>query len=74
MNKEMKSASVVSVGPDAKVSVNEAIKVQHGLDRAWQGSCNACTTRDYDTVTNVDLRGVSFRLCDPCRKILKAAL
>jgi hypothetical protein len=39
------------------------------------GSCNACTSRrDEDMVTQVTLRGMSFRLCSVCGPKLKGWL
>lgn len=61
-----------------QVSVNESIQVTKGLDRGSSGSCNACTistqTHDYRTVTEVQLRGLNFRLCPSCAGQLKLAL
>ena len=73
MGNEMKSAVTVEI-PIGVICVQETIKVTHNAPRAMYGSCNACTSREGATVTNIDLRGLSFRLCDPCRKILKKAL
>jgi len=39
------------------------------------GSCNHCTDRDrYKVVNVIELRGMSFRLCDKCKKALKKLL
>lgn len=73
MANQMKDAVTTEI-PAGAIRVQEVIKVTKRADRLLYGSCNACTDRVGDTVTNVDLRGTSFRLCDPCRKILKAAL
>lgn len=64
------------------VSLNEAIRVNKHADRLSAGSCNACTNGVYatnvdngkDMVTEVQLRGMSFRLCVQCRVILKGLL
>lgn len=64
------------------VSLNEAIRVNKHADRASSGSCNACTKGVYATnintnkemVTEVQLRGLNFRLCVQCRVILKGLL
>ena len=48
--------------------MNEQIRVSNDCDKAQIGSCNACTDRDsYEKVTEVQLRGMSFRLCDRCK-------
>lgn len=56
-----------------RIVVQEMITVQRKGSRALEGSCNACTSSVGDTVTRVDLRGMSFRLCSACRTILKKA-
>lgn len=73
MGNSMKDAVVTEI-PVGAIRVQEVVRVTKRADRLTYGSCNACTNRDCDTVTNVDLRGMSFRLCDPCRKVLKKAL
>jgi hypothetical protein len=63
--------------PVRRIVVQEMITVQRKASRALEGSCNACnacTSSVGDTVTRVDLRGMSFRLCSACRTILKKAL
>ena len=72
-SREMKTATTVMI-PVGAFRVQEKITVSTNVPREQYGSCNACTNREGDTVTNVDLRGMSFRLCDPCRRILKNAL
>jgi len=80
MARQMAKAST-GVPPDWEgVSLNEAIRVSRA-NKAWTGSCNACTNGQYElgadgeaVVTNVDLRGMSFRLCARCRGQLKAML
>lgn len=61
-----------------RVELNEQIQVHKKVDRKIHGSCNACTSFtqliEYDTVTEVHLRGMSFRLCPACRKTLKGLL
>jgi hypothetical protein len=60
------------------VGVNETIQVVKNLGRSHAGSCNACTpatqATGYETVTEVQLRGLNFRLCPACAKTLKLAL
>lgn len=46
---------------------NEGILVQPNQTRLMAGSCNACTDMTHQTVTEVNLRGLCFRLCDHCR-------
>lgn len=61
-----------------QVSLNEAIAVSKDIDRRHAGSCNGCTSStqasEYETVTEVQLRGLSFRLCPVCARTLKLAL
>lgn len=79
MNKGMASADT-GIDPSWHgVQRNQGITVTPNQDRLMAGSCNACTdvSRDrnaYETVTEVDLRGLSFRLCDRCRVKLKELL
>ena len=80
MSKQMATATT-GVAPDWRgISLNDALRVSQG-DKLMLGSCNACTKGQYvldneskPTVTNVDLRGLSFRLCERCRQQLKAML
>ena len=76
MNRSMASAHTPPVG--MQINVNESIQVTKGLDRVSSGSCNACTlssqANDYRTVTEVQLRGLNFRLCTSCAAQLKLAL
>lgn len=69
----MKDAVTTEI-PVGAIRVQETIRVTKRASRQLFGSCNACTNRDGDTVTNIDLRGMSFRLCNGCRVILKKAL
>jgi hypothetical protein len=73
MGNEMKLATTEEI-PVGVIHVQETIKVTRNAPRMMYGSCNACTNREGNTVTNIDLRGMSFRLCDGCRKSLKKAL
>lgn len=76
MHKSMVSAHV----PDhsMQVNLNEEIHVSKDVDRAINGSCNACTpftqAMEYQVVTKVELRGLTFRLCPACKAKLKLAL
>lgn len=76
MNQAMATAHVPPVG--MQIGINESMQVTKGLDRLSRGSCNACTlstqSDDYVTVTEVQLRGLNFRLCPACAKTLKLAL
>lgn len=76
MHKSMASAHTVD--HSMKVNFNEVIEARKGLDRRHAGSCNACTpftqVEDYTTVTEVQLRGLTFRLCPACGHKLKLAL
>ena len=78
MNKAMKSATH-GQDPTAGVSINQAMRVQLGR-RQWIGSCNACTDGVYDTedgiefTTEVQMRQLTFRLCQCCRMQLKGML
>lgn len=36
------------------------------LPRVQAGSCNACQTREADTVIQVSLNTLCFRVCDEC--------
>lgn len=69
----MKNAKTAEI-PIGAIRVQETISVWKNVDRLAFGSCNACADRDHKTVTNIGMRGLSFRLCDSCRKILKDAL
>ena len=80
-SKAMASANTGVPNDWAGVTLNEAIRVNHAAPKSWTGSCNACTNGQYTLndkneplVTNVDLRGMSFRLCERCRAQLKAML
>jgi hypothetical protein len=61
-----------------QISVNESMIVSKNKSRLSAGSCNACPTHSqsqaHDTVTEVELRGLKFRLCCDCAKQLKEAL
>lgn len=71
-------ASAHKANPSMQVSLNEFLVVQKDLNKDRHGSCNACTpstqTEEYLTVTEVELRGLVFRLCPSCAKTLKLAL
>ena len=63
-----------------KGGFNESIRVAPAL-KSFAGSCNACTNGRYNLddqnqplVTEVHLRGLSFRLCAHCHEILKGKL
>lgn len=67
--------------PDGEgISFNESLRVSHGRDRMNFGSCNACKAPRYnvsqgrETVTEVELRNLTFRLCASCCKQLKELL
>jgi hypothetical protein len=76
MSRPMRSAHAAPSG--LQVGINESIQVAKGLVRSHAGSCNACTPETqatgYETVTEVQLRGLNFRLCPACTKTLKTAL
>lgn len=76
MDRSMASAHVPPVG--MQIGVNESIRVAKGLDRRVYGSCNACATStqaaEYQDVMEVQLRGLTFRLCPACAEQLKLAL
>jgi hypothetical protein len=42
--------------------------------RLQVGGCNACTDRDYQFVTDIRLRGLSFRLCARCLRKLRVLI
>nr|WP_293595615.1 hypothetical protein [Polaromonas sp. 39-63-25] len=71
-------ASAHKANPSMQVSLNEFLAVKKGLDKARHGSCNACApstqTEEYSTVTEVELRGLVFRLCPACANTLKLTL
>ena len=71
MDKDMADANV-SWTP---VNVTDLdLKVRRG-DKVMDGGCNHCTDRDrYRKITVIELRGMSFRLCDKCKKMLKKLL
>lgn len=70
----MKESSSIKEIPVGRVFIQETITVTSNEPRELVGGCNACTTRDYENVTVVDLRGMSIRLCSFCQKALKKAL
>ena len=40
-----------------------------------EGACNMCLNKDsYEEVTIIEMRSLSFRLCDKCKKLLKDIL
>jgi hypothetical protein len=51
----------------AGVRRNEGILVMPNQARSMVGSCNACTDMTHQVVTEVNLRGMCFRLCEHCR-------
>ena len=71
-------ATAHKAGKNMQASLNEFIQVKKELDRDRHGSCNACTpatqAESYSKVTEVELRGLVFRLCPACSKTLKLAL
>lgn len=76
----MQSAGTPLPNDAPPIRVNEIIKVKGGR-RAYLGSCNACAVGQYevgqagdDLVTEVQLRGLNFRLCCACRNQLKEML
>lgn len=80
MNHSMKTANTNTSPSWVGLSLNEAMKVQT-QSRLSAGSCNACTNGQYltdksgeDVVTEVMLRGLTFRLCNSCKKNLKGLL
>jgi len=42
--------------------------------REAEGSCNACQCRDQETVVLVEMKTMSFRVCERCAKELRAKL
>ncbi len=43
--------------------------------KLMEGGCNVCTDRDrYKIVNVIEMRSLSFRLCDKCKKELKKLL
>ena len=71
----MASADVPAVS--MQVAINESVQVLKDLDRLCFGSCNARTlsteVEDYKTVTEVQMRGLNFRLCLACAGRLNLA-
>ena len=44
-------------------------------DKIIEGYCNNCTDKDgYRKINVIELRNISFRLCDKCKKMLKKML
>jgi hypothetical protein len=42
--------------------------------KVMEGGCNMCVDRDYEEVNVIEMRSLSFRLCDKCKKMLKKIL
>jgi hypothetical protein len=42
--------------------------------REQEGSCNACQCRDEETVVLVEMKTLSFRVCERCAKELRKKL
>lgn len=76
MSRPMMSGYRSPVG--LQCTVNETTSLVKDLPSASAGSCNACPSIKppvpYDTVTEVNMRGLTFRLCPTCANSLKLAL
>jgi len=71
MNKDMKEVKT-NFSP---VNVRElGLNIRRGK-KDKEGSCSLCNDRDrYDIVNVIDMKSLSFRLCDKCKKLLKKIL
>ena len=71
MDKDMAKANPNSTPVDVKELIFRVFKGT----KLMNGGCNMCVDRDsYEVVNVVEMRSLSFRLCDKCRKNLKEML
>ena len=70
MDKEMANAKIKFI----PVTIKELDFNFRRGKRIMEGSCNMCTDRDYEEVNVIEMRSLSLRLCDKCKKMLKDIL
>lgn len=67
------------VGPRIRQMISNRYSWDHEIiyERkrvSYAGSCNACRDRNHRMVSEITLRGLSFRLCARCEGVLKKML
>jgi len=60
--------------PRVKTDARESSIACSIRSREQEGSCNACQCRDQETVVLVEMKTLSFRVCERCAKELRAKL